>query len=104
MSDPADGTAQAEPVREAVGKVFDKPPESPDGKDTAEAKENRDGGRDRSANQPGDEERGLLQNEIRAALADGLSALGGFGSGTSAVTIVPGGTSTFTGPIAGRDV
>jgi hypothetical protein len=33
-----------------------------------------------------------------------LSALGGFNSQASAVTIVPGGTSTFHGPVAGRDI
>jgi hypothetical protein len=58
----------------------------------------------KDAEKPGDEERSALQNEIRDAVADGLSTLGGFDSHTSAVTIVPGGASNFHGPIAGRDI
>ena len=57
-----------------------------------------------NAEKLGDEERSAQQSEIRDAVAEGLSALGGFGAHASAVTIVPGGSSTFTGPIAGRDI
>ncbi len=52
----------------------------------------------------GDEERSAQQSEIRDAVAEGLSSLGGFGAHASGVTIVPGGASTFSGPIAGRDI
>lgn len=56
------------------------------------------------AEEPGNEDRGAAQSEIRDAIADGLCALGGFDSHASAVTIVPGGASTFHGPVAGRDI
>jgi hypothetical protein len=103
----ADATGAAEGtdrVKEAVGKALGEAAETPPDKDAARSADTADAGDDGSkAEQPGDEERSAVQNEIRDAVADGLSTLGGFESHNS-VTIVPGGAGTFHGPVAGRDV
>jgi len=105
MADPAGGADGADAVKETVDKALDEPVGTPTDRSAERpANSKGSGGGKSAAEQPGDEERGLRQNEIRGALADGLSTLGGFDSHTSAIMIIPGGTSTFQGPIAGRDI
>jgi hypothetical protein len=105
MADPTGAVNGAGGVKGTVGRALGEPVEPPTGGDSTTstgAKDASEGGS--AADRPGDEERSLLQSEIRDAVADGLSTLGGFDSHTSAVTIVPGGATTFHGPVAGRDI
>jgi hypothetical protein len=92
-------------VKEAVGEAFGERGHASEDRARAR-KDAKDSvlGQSTANQQPGDEDRALLHDEIRRALTEGLSALGGFDPRSSAVTIVPSGASTFHGPIAGRDI